>query len=114
MLIQALQDGTESFKVSVYEASENSSVMLFAVGSGGQPERHTTLLQALIESGCTAVAPHFERLVWPFPSEVDLKLRARRLSLTLDAFVRPGVKAIGVGHSIGAATLVAMARGKCG
>jgi hypothetical protein len=83
-------------------------VVLFAVGAGGQPERHATLLDALAESGCTVVAPHFERLASPIPTEADLTLRARRLSLTLDALVQPGATAAGVGHSIGAATLVAL------
>jgi predicted dienelactone hydrolase len=108
MRTQTLQDGAESFIVSVYEAAENSPVVLFAVGAGGQPERHATLLNALAESGCTVVAPHFERLASPIPTEADLTLRAKHLSLTLDAFVQPGATAAGVGHSIGAATLVAL------
>ena len=108
MRTQILRDGAESFIVSVYEAAENSSVVLFAVGAGGQPERHATLLNALTESGCTVVAPHFERLASLIPTEADLTLRARCLSLTLDAFVQPGATAAGVGHSIGAATLVAL------
>ena len=109
MQTQTLQDGSESFEVSVHEAVRISPVVLFAVGAGGKPERHATLLDALAKSGCTVVAPHFERLASPVPSEVDLTLRARRLSLALDAFVQPGTTAVGVGHSIGAATLVALA-----
>lgn len=109
MLTQTLQDGVESFKVSVHEAATNSPVVLFAVGAGGQPERHATLLAALAESGCTVVAPHFERLASLVPKEEELSLRARRLSLALDAFVQPAANAIGVGHSIGAATLIALA-----
>ncbi len=109
MLMQTLQDGVESFQVSVHEAATGSPVVLFAVGAGGQPERHSTLLDSLAESGCMVVAPHFERLASTTPREEELTLRARRLSLALDAFVGPSAKAIGVGHSIGAATLVAMA-----
>ena len=109
MQTQTLQDGSESFEVSVHEAARISPVVLFAVGAGGKPERHATLLDALAKSGCTVVAPHFERLASPVPSEVDLTLRARRLSLALDAFVQPGTTPVGVGHSIGAATLVALA-----
>jgi predicted dienelactone hydrolase len=108
MQTRLLQDGAESFIVSVHEAAENSPVVLFSVGAGGQPERHATLLNALAESNCTVVAPHFERLASPIPTEADLILRARRLSLTLDTFVQPDAKAAGVGHSIGAATLVAL------
>lgn len=102
------QDGAEPFIVSVHKAAENSPVVLFAVGAGGQPERHATLLNALAACSCTVVAPHFEQLASLIPTEADLTLRARRLSLTLDAFVQPGATAAGVGHSIGAATLVAV------
>lgn len=109
MRTQTLRDGAESFQVSLFKAAESSPVVLFAVGAGGQPERHATLLGALAESGCTVIAPHFERLASPIPSEADLTLRARRLSLALDAFVQAGTEVAGVGHSIGAATLVALA-----
>lgn len=107
--MHTLQDGDDSFSVSVHEAATGAPVVLFAVGSGGQPERLSTLLGALGKSGCMVVAPHFERLASATPSEEALSLRARRLSLALDAFIEPSEKAIGVGHSIGAATLVAMA-----
>ncbi|MDW5441316.1 hypothetical protein [Polaromonas sp. SM01] len=112
MLTQTLQDGVHSFEVSVRKAAPGSPVVLFAVGLGGQPERLSTLLDALTESGCTVVAPHFDRLASTTPTMEELTLRARRLSLTLDAFVEPTAKAIGVGHSIGAATLVTMAGGQ--
>jgi predicted dienelactone hydrolase len=109
MQTKILQDGTESFKVMVHKATINSPVVLFAVGAGGQPERYATLLDTLAESDCMIVAPHFERLSSPVPREEELTLRARRLSLALDALVQPGTMAAGVGHSIGAATLVALA-----
>lgn len=112
MHIQTLQDGTESFEVSVHEAKEVSPVVLFAVGAGGKPERHTTLLEALAESDCTVVAPHFQRLSSLIPTEAELTLRARRLCLALDAFVQPGVSVVGVGHSIGAGTLIALSGGQ--
>jgi alpha-beta hydrolase superfamily lysophospholipase len=112
MLTQTLKDGSDSFEVSVRKAATGSSVVLFSVGSGGQPERLSTLLDALTESGCTVVAPHFERLASTTPTEEELTLRARRLTLALDTFVEPSARAIGVGHSIGAATLVAMAGGQ--
>jgi pimeloyl-ACP methyl ester carboxylesterase len=109
MLTQTLQDGTESFNVSVFEATTRELVVLFAVGAGGQPERYASLLDALGESGCTVVAPHFERLASPVPTEEELTLRGRRLSLALNEFVQPSAIAMGVGHSIGAATLAALA-----
>lgn len=108
MQTKILQDGTESFKVSLHEATINSPVVIFAAGAGGLPERYSTLLNTLAEFGCMVVAPHFERLASLFPSEEDLTLRARRLSLVLDAFAQSGTTVVGVGHSIGAATLVAL------
>lgn len=109
MQTKILHDGADSFEVTVYEAKRVSPVVLFAVGSGGLPARHTSLLDSLAQSGFTVVAPHFERLTSPMPGEADLTLRARRLSLALDAFVQPGETVAGVGHSIGSATLIALA-----
>lgn len=109
MQTKTLQDGVETFEVLVHQTTKISAAVLFAVGSGGQPERHATLLDSLADSGFMVVAPHFERLASPVPSEAALTLRARRLSLALDAFVQPGATVAGVGHSIGAATLVALA-----
>ncbi|MFU7561642.1 alpha/beta hydrolase family protein [Roseiconus sp. JC912] len=112
MQTRRLHDGAESFEVSVYEAASVSPVALFAVGAGGHPERHSSLLERLAKSGFTVVAPHFERLTSPRPSETDLILRARRLTLSLEAFVHPDETAVGVGHSIGATTLIALAGGQ--
>lgn len=109
MRTQTLQDSGDSFEVSVRKAATGSPVVLFSVGSGGHPDRLATLLDALAESGCTVVAPHFERLASTTPTQEELTLRARRLTLALDAFVKPSARVIGVGHSIGAAVLVAMA-----
>jgi pimeloyl-ACP methyl ester carboxylesterase len=107
-----LKDESELFEVSVCTAQEFSPVVLFSVGAGGDPGRHTTLLDTLAESGCTIVAPHFERLASPIPTEAELTLRARRLRLALDAFVQHGATAAGIGHSIGAAMLIALAGGQ--
>ena len=109
MPMQTLQDGVDSFEVSVHGTLTGAPVVLFAAGSGGQPDRLSTLLNTLAQSGCRVVAPHFERLASTMPQEEELTLRARRFSLALDAFVEPSAKAIGVGHSIGATILLAMA-----
>ena len=109
MLTKTLQDGTESFQVSVHQAAASSPVVLVAAGAGGLPGRYATLLRTLAESGCRIIAPHFERLTSPSPTEGDLTLRARRLVFALDAFAYPDSKIVGVGHSIGATTLAAMA-----
>lgn len=110
MQTKIIQDGGEPFKVLVHESGEqNSPVILFSVGSGGMPERYSTLLDTLKKSGCTIIAPYFEMLTNHFPNKIELSLRARRLSLSLKACTQPNSKVIGIGHSIGAATLIALA-----
>lgn len=109
--VETLHDGAESFEVSVRESHVTSRVVLFAVGAGGNPERHVTLLGALAASGCTVIAPHFQRLASPVPTEVELTLRARRLRLAADALATSEATLVGIGHSIGAATLIALAGG---
>jgi fermentation-respiration switch protein FrsA (DUF1100 family) len=105
----SVSDDDGAFDVTVFEASAVSRVVLFAVGGGGDPGRHVPLLTALAERGCAVVAPHFARLLTPSPTDDDLLLRARRLRLALDAVARPGAVTVGIGHSIGATTLLALA-----
>jgi pimeloyl-ACP methyl ester carboxylesterase len=104
----SLNDGDEAFAVTLLEPAAPSRAVLFSVGGGGDPERHLPLLSALAGRGCTVVAPHFARLASPIPTDVELELRARRLHLALAA-VAPELPAAGVGHSIGAAMLLALA-----
>jgi pimeloyl-ACP methyl ester carboxylesterase len=112
MTTRALQDGPESFDVTLLEAMPPARTVLFAVGGGGDPRRHLPLLEVLVARGCTAIAPHFERLVSPEPTGQHLAARARRLSLALDAFAPPQCPVVGVGHSIGATMLLALAGGQ--
>jgi alpha-beta hydrolase superfamily lysophospholipase len=107
--MRSLRDGVESFNVTLIEPSRPSRVVLFSVGLGGNPERHLPLLESLVARGCSVVAPHFERLPSPIPTEADLRLRARRLLLALDAVDAPALPVAGVGHSLGAALLLAFA-----
>jgi alpha-beta hydrolase superfamily lysophospholipase len=55
------------------------------------------------------VAPHFQRLPSPVPTEAELQARARRLRLALEAAAPPALPVAGVGHSIGATLLLALA-----
>lgn len=97
------------FDVTRLDAAQPSCIVLFAVGGGGNPDRHLPLLQTLADGGCTVVAPHFERLVSPIPTESHLLLRARRLRLALDSVALPKLPVAGIGHSIGATMLLALA-----
>jgi pimeloyl-ACP methyl ester carboxylesterase len=107
-----LRDGESIFEAMVVEAPEPGRVVLFAVGSGGDPERHLPLMNALAEQGCTTVAPCFDRLVSPVPSAETLILRARRLQIALDAVAGVKDTVVGVGHSIGATLLLGLGGGK--
>ena len=104
-----LEDGAALFDVTAFHAEEPSRVVLFAVGGGGDPQRHLPLLMSLADCGCTVVAPHFERLVSPSPTADHLLLRARRLRLALDFVARAETPVAGVGHSIGTTMLLALA-----
>lgn len=86
-----------------------SRVVLFAVGRGGNPERHRPLLDELVARGCTVVAPSFAWLASPMPTNEELEQRAQRLRTALDEVARDGVPTIGIGHSIGATTLLVLA-----
>lgn len=108
----SLEDGSDSVEVTLFEAAAPARVVLFSVGLGGDPGRHLALLTSLAERGCTVVAPHFERLASAVPTLEELSLRARRLKLALDSATRPGVPAVGVGHSIGATMLLGLVGGQ--
>jgi pimeloyl-ACP methyl ester carboxylesterase len=107
-----LTDESGAFVVTRLEVPEPRGTVLFAVGAGGNPERHLPLLSALSERGFTVVAPHFERITPTSVTGEDLLLRARRLRQALDSVAAPDAAVIGVGHSIGATMLVALAGGQ--
>lgn len=107
-----LRDGEAAFEVTLLEAGRPERVVLFAVGSGGNPERHLPLLRALADGGAVVVAPHFERIISARPTESDLAVRARRLRLALDSVAQSNLPVGGVGHSIGATILIAFAGGQ--
>jgi alpha-beta hydrolase superfamily lysophospholipase len=108
----SLKDGDGTFEVTVVEPAAPSRVVLFAVGGGGNPERHLPLLTALAAHGCAVTAPHFARMTSPIPTDEGLRLRVRRSRLAADAIARPALPVAGVGHSLGGAVLLALAGGE--
>jgi len=106
-----LKDGAGEFTVSVFQGPNASRTVLFVVGGGGNPCRHTPLLNMLAEQGCTVVAPHFERMTTRLVSAPELAQRILRVRLALDYVSRPEQPIYGVGHSIGAAILIGFAGG---
>ena len=65
-----LNDGEASFGASVLAPADPRCTVIFAVGSGGNPARHLHLLNSLAEGGCSVIAPHFDRLLTPRPSNL--------------------------------------------
>lgn len=104
-----VRDGDETFEVSWLGARTPTRVVSFLAGRGGDPSRHSPLLTALAALGCTVVAPHFPMMASPRVDEEILSTRARRATLALDALAPRGVPVVGMGHSLGAATQLALA-----
>jgi predicted dienelactone hydrolase len=104
-----LRDDDGPFEVTVRAVAGASRAVVFAVGGGGDPERHAPLLDALVARGFAVAAPRFERMTSPHPTGPMLVQRARRMRLALDLVATDGTPAVGVGHSIGASTLLALA-----
>lgn len=107
-----LTDDELTFSVLSLKAGNTKCLVLFAASSGGNPERHLPLLEYLTEHECDVIAPYFDRLVSPSPSSSDLLLRARILKKTIDHFLDSTLPVVGIGHSIGATLLLAMAGGQ--
>jgi len=93
------------------KAEKPVCVIVFAAGRGGNPEAHRPLLQSLVDCGCTVVAPYFE-IMSPLPSAEDLIARAEALRNSLKLVDDSNLSVVGVGHSIGASLLVALAGGQ--
>ncbi len=105
-------DGAGDFDVTAIESADPVCIGLFAVGRGGNPSRHLPLLQAVSQRGCTIVAPHFDMLASPVPTEAELNLRIQRLAASIVSYALDGLPIVGIGHSIGAVTLLALAGGE--
>ena len=102
-------DGAGDFDVTAIESASPICIGLFAVGRGGNPLRHLPLLEAVSKRGCTIVAPHFEILPSPVPTKAELNLRIQWLEASTVGYPGKGLPIVGVGHSIGAVTLLALA-----
>jgi pimeloyl-ACP methyl ester carboxylesterase len=111
--VQQIRDGAEALDVTVVEASQRSKrLVLFAVGRGGNPERHLPLLRSVAALGCTVIAPHFDMLTPLVPSKVELDKRVRRLEAAALEYFKADLPIVGIGHSIGAVSLLALAGGE--
>ena len=100
------------FEAIHFESADPQRNVIFASGSGGNPERHLPLLESLASHGCNVIAPNFGRIVSPNPSKHELLARIDVLTASLDFLSSSSLPAVGVGHSIGATLLLALAGGK--
>ncbi len=105
----ALDDEGSPFETLFLKPAQPRASVLFAVGGGGDPERHLSLLQALAAHGCAVIAPRFVRLTSAAPDADMLEMRARRSQLAFNKLAQPDLPAAGVGHSIGATILLMLA-----
>lgn len=107
-----LQDGSETFTVTIVKPEKPDRYGLFAAGRGGNPARHLGLLKTVASRGCALIAPHFQMLTNTAPSAEDLGIRIRQLDLSADRFAEAGQPVFGIGHSIGTVALLALAGGR--
>jgi pimeloyl-ACP methyl ester carboxylesterase len=101
-----------TFDAILLKAAKPTRNILFATGGGGSPERHLPLLNSLVEHNCTVMAPYFERMASPKPTADELLHRADLLLAALDFIGDTNIPTVGIGHSIGATLLVALAGGQ--
>ena len=110
---QQIRDGAEAFNVTVIEAGQTPKrVVLFAVGRGGNPSRHLPLLRSVAGLGCRVIAPHFDMLSSVIPTKEDLYRRVRRLEASAAEYFKTALPIVGMGHSIGTVSLLALAGGE--
>lgn len=107
-----IQAKNNSFDALILKACNPIKCIIFAVGSGGNPERHLPLLISLYEKNYTVIAPFFERITSSVPSAEELLIRKENLLAALDFIGDPSLEIVGLGHSIGATLLVALAGGE--
>ena len=74
-----MNTGGEAFKCLVLSVPKSKKTVIFAAGRGGDPSRYMPLLEGLAQQNYSVVAPTFPKLATAFPSEKELKDRARRI-----------------------------------
>ncbi|MEQ7873444.1 hypothetical protein ABDK56_05500 [Sphingomonas sp. ASV193] len=85
--------------------------IVFAAGRGGAPRRHAALIERIEAAGIGVSAPDFPMLANQRPTAQELTARAEALAEAIAA-APAGAPVVGVGHSIGATLLLALAGGQ--
>ena len=96
----------------ILKTDKPKSIVLFAAGRGGDPMRHLPFLTALGNDQNTVIAPHFRMLKSAVPEKAELDERIEILAAALAYNAPEGLPLVGIGHSIGAVALLAMAGGR--
>jgi alpha-beta hydrolase superfamily lysophospholipase len=104
-----IEDGADTFTVTLIEAEQPTAVVFFAAGRGGSPLRHMGLLRTLAQNGYTVGAPHFDMLLSTIPTQQDLDTRIRRFKLTMQQYASDKQPMVGIGHSLGCVVLLVLA-----
>ncbi|MCO5936780.1 hypothetical protein NAF17_14650 [Mucilaginibacter sp. RB4R14] len=111
-ITQSIQNNKKEFTITILEATQALCVVIFVAGRGGSPVRHLPLLRVVAQHGCTVIAPHFEMLPSLTPTKEELNARIEQLETVLRDYSHSHQTLIGLGHSIGATLLLALAGGK--
>lgn len=82
--------------------------IVFAAGRGGSPSRHAQLIERMEAAGFAVAAPDAPMLAGTMPTAEELAGRAEALAVAI-ARIPEEARIVGVGHSIGASVLAAMA-----
>lgn len=106
--IVSTDNDLETFTITRIEAEHSKGIALFAVGRGGNPARHHRLLRTMANRGFTVIAPHFEMLASSIPTKTELDIRISRLQASIDSCAHTNLPVVGIGHSIGATSLLAL------
>ena len=101
-------NGRAHYSASNFKLRHYQGIALFAVGRGGNPARHHRLLRAMANRGFMVIAPHFEMLASSIPTKAELDIRIRRLQASIDSCAHTKLPVVGIGHSIGATSLLAL------
>jgi pimeloyl-ACP methyl ester carboxylesterase len=107
-----IEDGADTFTVTLIEAEQSAAVVFFAAGRGGSRLLHMGLLRAVAQNGYTVVAPHFDMLLSTIPNQLDLDTRIRRFELTLQQYTSEKLPIVGIGHSLSCVVLLVLAGAK--
>ncbi|MFV8053620.1 alpha/beta hydrolase family protein [Mycobacterium sp. 48b] len=88
-------------RILAFGPERAEQTVLFAAGSGGDPQRYRPLLDEFADRECRVIAPVFDRIDGARASEAELIARPHGLVEALAQASAPEANVAVVGHSIG-------------